>query len=328
MVLIWAMFAQLREAKRMAMKVILVGTGPIGMEYAKVLKALSIDVVACGRNEERSVKFSRDTGLETIAGGIENFLRSHVCPEVAIVAVSEAQLGVVTKGLVEAGAKRILVEKPGARNAMEIYELVKLAKEKGCDIRVGYNRRFYASVLRAHEMIKEDGGVTSFNFEFTEWAHRIEPLVKEPGVKELWFLHNSTHIIDLAFHLCGFPSQLNAISEGKLSWHPKARFVGSGISERGAVFSYFADWEAPGRWSLEILTRRRRLIFRPVEDLLVQAIGGIAIESVKLDNMLDVQFKPGYYRQVEAFFSEPNKLLALDEQLKNLIVYNQILGVI
>jgi predicted dehydrogenase len=298
------------------------------MEYAKVLSALSIDAVACGRNKERSVQFQIDTGFPTIAGGFENFLKSHVCPELAIVAVSEAQLGAVTRQLIGAGVKRLLVEKPGAGDAMEIRELAQLAKVQHCDVRVGYNRRFYASVLRAQEMIKEDGGITSFNFEFTEWAHRIEPLIKEPGVKELWFLHNSTHIIDLAFYLCGFPSQMKSIAQGKLGWHPKARFVGSGISESGAVFSYFADWEGPGRWGLEILTRRRRLIFRPLEGLHVQALGSVAIESVQLDDALDKQFKPGYFRQVEAFFTEPTKLLALSDQLKNLKVYNQILGVV
>jgi predicted dehydrogenase len=308
------------------MKVLLLGTGPIGMEYAKVMKALAIDAEACGRDAQRSEQFEKDTGLATSAGGLDNFLKSHDCPEVAIVAVSEAQLGVVLRRLIEGGTRRLLVEKPGAGNPAEIRELARLAEQLSCDVRVGYNRRFYAATLRARDMIEEDGGVISFNFEFTEWAHRIEPLVKEPGVKELWFLHNSTHIIDLAFHLCGFPSRMNSIAEGQLSWHPKARFVGSGVSERGAVFSYFADWQGPGRFGLEVLTRRRRLIFRPVEALQVQALGSVAIEPVDLGDTLDTQFKPGYYRQVEAFFDAPGKLLSLAEQSRNLDVYDQILG--
>jgi len=312
--------------KGQVMNVLLVGVGPIGSEYAKVLNALAIDAVACGRNGDRCAQFQKDTGLATTAGGLENYLQTHGCPEAAIVAVSEAQLGSVTGQLIEAGVKRILVEKPGAGNAVEIRDLAQLAKAKRCDVRVGYNRRFYSSVLRAQEMIEEDGGITSFNFEFTEWAHRIEPLVKEPGVKELWFLHNSTHIIDLAFHLCGFPSQINSIAQGSLSWHPAARFVGSGVSDRGAVFSYFADWEGPGRWGLEILTRRRRLIFRPVEALQVQVLGSVTIEPVKLDDTLDTQFKPGYFRQVEAFFSQPLKLLSLDQQCNNLDIYNRIIA--
>lgn len=309
------------------MNVLLVGTGPIAQEYARVLKALGIEAIACGRNEQRCSQFQIETGLLAVSGGINNFLKLRVCPEVAIVAVSEAQLGVVTQQLILAGAKQILVEKPGAGNTREIREIAELAKKKHCDVRIGYNRRFYASVIQAKQMIEEDGGVISFNFEFTEWAHRIEPLNKEPGVKELWFLHNSTHIIDLAFHLCGFPREMNSIAEGQLCWHPKARFVGCGISKNGAVFSYFADWQGPGRWGLELLTRNRRLIFRPVEGLQVQALGSVVIESVKFDDTLDTQFKPGYFLQVQTFFAEPRRLLSVDEQLENTKVYDQILGV-
>ena len=45
--------------------------------------------------------------------------------------------------------------------------------------------------MNRKEIIAEDNGVTSFNFEFTEWSHEIEKLEKAPGVKENWFLANS-----------------------------------------------------------------------------------------------------------------------------------------
>ena len=64
-------------------------------------------------------------------------------------------------------------------------------------------------------------------FEFTEWAHRIGPLVKAPGVKERLVLGNSTHVIDLAFYLGGLPTELNALVAGGLEWHPQwLRFRG------------------------------------------------------------------------------------------------------
>ena len=50
-------------------------------------------------------------------------------------------------------------------------------------------------------MIAEDGGVTSFHFEFTEWSHQIQHLQKAPGVMDHWVLGNSSHVLDLAFHL-------------------------------------------------------------------------------------------------------------------------------
>ena len=53
--------------------------------------------------------------------------------------------------------------------------------------------------------------------------------------------------------------------------------------QKGAMFSYFADWEAPGRWGLEVLTRKRRLIFRPMEQLQVMPLGSVKIDSVELE---------------------------------------------
>ena len=47
----------------------------------------------------------------------------------------------------------------------EFEDLVRATSEKEANVFVAYNRRFYASVLKAQEIIEEDGGVTSFNFE-------------------------------------------------------------------------------------------------------------------------------------------------------------------
>ena len=91
-------------------------------------------------------------------------------------------------------------------------------------------------------MIAEDGGVNSFHFEFTEWSHQIQHLQKGPGVMEHWVLGNSSHVLDLAFHLGGFPSDWRGWSGGGVDWHPaSSRYCGAGFTEEGAMFSYFAD---------------------------------------------------------------------------------------
>ena len=43
----------------------------------------------------------------------------------------------------------------------------------------------FTNSIRAKEIIRNDGGVTSFNFEFTEWADIIEPLQKNKIIKEM-----------------------------------------------------------------------------------------------------------------------------------------------
>lgn len=306
------------------MEILVVGVGPIGIEYTRILQALGHTVRAYGRGATGCERFREATGVEAEPLGLDQAEQDRPLPDAAIVAVGEAQLGKAVGRLIDLGVKKILVEKPGGATGAEVSALADRATRAGCDIRVAYNRRFHASTLKAQEIIREDGGVRCVHFEFTEWSHRIGPLEKEPGVKEEWFLHNSTHVVDLAFYLGGWPAELHAHAAGSLPWHRHARYVGSGITEMGALFSYFADWEGPGRWGVEIITPQHRLIFRPLEKLQIQKIGSIEINPVAIDDSLDTQFKPGFYHQVEAFLDAPTQLLSIQEQAKHVAVYDRI----
>ena len=58
------------------------------------------------------------------------------------------------------------------------------------------------------------------------------------------------------------------LSQRKISWHPSASgFVGSGVTDNGVLFSYISNWDCPGRWSVEIITNKRRFILSPLEEL-------------------------------------------------------------
>lgn len=260
-----------------------------------------------------------------MVGGIQNWLRKNSpAGKKAIVAVSENELGRATIALIKHDCRNILVEKPGAFTFSEVGKVAALAKRVKAKIYVGYNRRFYASVLAAEKIIRQDGGVTSFSFEFTEWSHVIKTLKKAPGVKEQWFLHNSTHVIDLAFWLGGWPKKISTYSAGHLNWHPRSTiFAGAGVSQSGALFSYQANWQAPGRWSVEWLTKKHRFILRPMEKLQIQEIGSVQIKELSLPDDLDIQFKPGLYRQVEAWLTTPKTLLSIGEQVEHLRYYQQ-----
>lgn len=311
--------------------VALIGAGPMAVEYAKVLRALGETPVVVGRGEDSAARFTSGTGLAVHRGGVDEWLASRQgdLPSAAIVACGEKWIGSATRALVEAGVSRVLVEKPGGFDAADIVETARTARRRGAEVRVGYNRRFYASVSEARRMIDEDGGVRSFVFEFTEWAHVIAGLEKEEGVKAEWLLSNSTHVIDLAFHLGGTPERWDAFTAGALPWHPAAAvFAGAGLTRSGALFSYHANWQAPGRWGLEVLTPRRRLIFRPLETLQVQELGQIAATTVDIDAALDQQFKPGLYRQCAAFLNGDTSLVlpAIDEQVGMLRIYRRMRG--
>lgn len=306
--------------------IVILGSGPMACYYSQILQAMQLPTTIVGRSEHSVANFEKTTGLKAIAGGYENYFRNNDTSFThAIIAVGEKQLGHATRAAINAGIAQILVEKPGGIDSDDIRLVAQSAKTNNAHVFIGYNRRWYSSVERAKSIIADDGGLLSFNFEFTEWSHVIETLEKEDGVKENWFLANSSHVIDLAFYLGGVPKVLNAYTAGSLNWHPKAAiYAGSGVTEQGSLFSYQANWQAPGRWSLEFLTKQHRLFLKPLEKLFVQKIGSVALEEITLDDSIDYDFKPGLYKQTEAFLNNPKSLPSIDEQVTMLGWYEKI----
>jgi predicted dehydrogenase len=306
----------------------LIGAGAMAQDYIKVLNDLDVNLTVISRSENSAKLCEEKTSQKVIVGGLDKFLlKKPTLSEHAIVSVGVEKLYEITKQLLEYGVKNILVEKPGAMIQNEFDELTILAKAKNANVLIAYNRRFFASTLKAQEIIKNDGGVTSFNFEFTEWSHIIEPIIKADGVKEKWFLANSTHVVDMAFYLGGNPKEINIFASGGVSWHPSAsNFSGSGISTNGALFNYHANWESAGRWSVEVLTKENRLIFRPMEKLQIQKRGTIAqIFDESIDYILDEKYKPGLFLQTSNFL-ENNfyGMCTIEEQAKMNKVYTKM----
>lgn len=317
----------------MASSLWLIGAGPMGQAYAAVLQAQGVPFRVIGRSRASAQAFHQATGLPVHEGGLEASLASLPPPDQAIVAVGVEQLAPTAQQLLTAGCKYLLLEKPGALTMSELQAVHAQANANGAKVWIAYNRRFYASVQKLRELVLADGGITSAVFEFTEWSHQLRDLRKAPGVKEHWLLANSTHAIDLAFYFIGLPAegQWQGWHGGTLDWHPvAARFHGAGVSERGIPFAYQADWEAPGRWGVELLTRRHRYLLRPMEALQAIPLGSVDSQPVGFDNALDRQFKPGLFRQCESFLGthpgQQGELCSLAEQMDAFPTYYRIAG--
>jgi predicted dehydrogenase len=308
----------------------LIGCGPMAQAYAAVLQAQGVAFTVIGRSVASAEAFHQATGVPVVTGGLEAAFAKLPVPEQAIAAVGVEQLAPVALELIVVGCRQLLLEKPGALHLAELESLEAAALEHGASVWIAYNRRFYASVQKLRELVIADGGISSAVFEFTEWSQRIRPLQKAPGVKERWLLANSSHVLDLAFDCIGLPAfgQCHAWHGGTLDWHPAAaRFHGAGLSERGIPFSYQADWEAPGRWGVELLTARHRYLLRPLEILQAIPLGSVDPQSIALDYSLDQRFKPGLYLLCEAFLSgQTQQLCSLSQQLKAFPFYTHIAG--
>ena len=170
-------------------QILLVGAGNMGIEYAKVLRALNLPFIVVGRSKKTAFSFQKIIGFLPETGGIKKWIGDkNKLPPMAIIAVNEEEAGKVTRLLIKNGVNKILAEKPGGLDAADIRLTGKLAKKLNVEVCVAYNRRFYASTMETMKIIKKDGGVLSFTFDFTERSYIIEKLqTSSKRVKRNWF---------------------------------------------------------------------------------------------------------------------------------------------
>lgn len=303
-------------------EIVVAGAGAMASEHLVALLAVGVArerVVVAARRPEQAEQLAA-------AHGVRPARLDEVEAETAIVAVAEDALVPVAKGLLRRGARRVLVEKPGALAAAELAEL-----QRYDHVFVAYNRRFYPSVVRARELVEEDGGAIAASFDFTEVERLVLADAKRRGLPERilhrWGIANSLHVIDLAFFLGGDPESLVAERSGSLPWHPDgARFAGSGRTTGGALFSYLAAWDGAGRWGVEVTTRERRLVLRPLEELQEQRRGSFALEPVELSDEPS-GVKPGLTGQLAAFLAGDTRFLCgIGEAVARLELAEKIFG--
>lgn len=313
-------------------EVLLIGTGYMGKEYARVLKEMNVSLTVVGRGEENAALFEMETGIPAVRGGLDAYLQmARELPSYAIVASSVENSVENVTALLKAGVKNILAEKPVGFDVQEMRMLCDLAEKQNANVYAAYNRRYYASTDKALQIISEDGGVVSYHFEFTEWVNQISKniLKHSEKVRDAHMIGNSSHVIDLAFFLGGQPSEISSYISGEnsIDWHQKcAVYAGAGRTEAGVLFSYCANWIAPGRWGVEIMTRKHRLYFKPMEELHIQELDSVKIEKVEIDDSLDKKFKPGLYKEVQSFLmnTEVEKRKSIRQQLADMNIYEQM----
>lgn len=312
------------------MHVLLVGTGYMAVEYSKVLEGLKIEYTVVGNSKSGCVQFQKQTGKSAYEGGLSNQFPKIELPFThAIVATNVEFLEEHTEYLIDKGVPNILVEKPLSVTLEGMRRVKEKAEKSDINVYIAFNRRFYSSVLTAQKLIEEDGGLTSFTFDFTEWLHVIESLEGKNFEKENLLLSNSVHVLDLAFSFGGQAKEIKSISTTPLSWHSSGSiFVGAGVTNLNIPFSYHANWGSAGTWRLDLYTQESRYIFRPLEKLKVQKKKSVAIEKVELCDEWDQLYKPGLYVMVSDFlFNNGEQQLKINDAYVNLQSYLKIRGV-
>jgi D-arabinose 1-dehydrogenase-like Zn-dependent alcohol dehydrogenase len=58
----------------LAANVLLIGTGPMAVDYVKVLKASGVSFTVIGRGKESATLFQQKTAVTPLTGGLDDFL--------------------------------------------------------------------------------------------------------------------------------------------------------------------------------------------------------------------------------------------------------------
>jgi predicted dehydrogenase len=313
------------------LKILIIGSGFIAEHYLKVISSNNIECVVVGRGQKNIKKLSEIfNNIKFHSGGLENFLKQNSIEQFThfINLVNIEYCIPITQVLLNHGAKKILLEKPGGLSINELTSIKDSANNVNAVIVIGYNRRFFESVNKLIELSNADGGIENIHFEFTEWVHKIDKDDYSVKALDKWILSNSSHVIDTVFYLIGLPKEITTKTLGvnKIDWHKSGSiFVGSGVSTNEILFSYNTNWNSAGRWAIEITTNSKRYYLKPMEKLLVQKKGQINITDIELPNDKDFNFKPGIYDLIHSFLNDDySKLLSLEQQIEHIKIYNQI----
>lgn len=308
------------------MKVLLIGSSHMALEYSKILNSLKINYLIFSRTKESLKKFQKNKYTSTYSGKLTQLLSeqgkyfTH-----AIIATSIESLKNLTIKVINADINNILIEKPGSLNLSELIEIKKKSKNK--KIFIGYNRRFLSSIIKLKNILIKEKIESAF-FSFNEQSKIIEKLGHSKFVKNKWVLANSSHVLDLIFYLIGLPKKLSSFSKGHLNWHKlSSKFYGNGLSRKSIAFSYSSDWNSPGKWSIEIMTSNKKFILSPLEKIQYMDWKSFNLKDIKLNTKLDELYKPGLYLQTQNFLNgNHNDLCTIDYQVNQTKIIYKIAG--
>jgi predicted dehydrogenase len=165
---------------------------------------------------------------------------------------------------------------------------------------VGFNRRYYSIFHKGIKIIREHGKLLGVAVEGHERMWRVRGLNKfSDPVLENWIYANSVHTIDLLRFFGGEVLDLKSITHKYLE--PKGdQFAAVMELESGALGNYSAHWHSPGGWRVVLYGEGVTVEFKPLE------AGRWTDRDFKTYEIepddADKRFKPGFYRQMEAFY--------------------------
>jgi predicted dehydrogenase len=243
--------------------VAIIGCGLIGKKRAKALGEARL--VACADiSLQRALSLSRDFPGAIAMTSWEEAIQ-HPEVDIVIVATTNDMLAEISSAALQEG-KHVLVEKPAARNACELDQVIEAAERSQCLVRVGFNHRYHPALLKAHRLF-ESGDLGEMMFVRGRYGHggrlgydkewRADPAISGGG--EL--IDQGVHLIDLARWFLGDFSEVSGFAHTYFWQMPvdDNGFMLLKTPDQTAAFLHVSCTEWKNLFSLEIYGRLAKL---------------------------------------------------------------------
>ena len=288
----------------MPIQIAIIGLGNIAHKHAEVINALPDAELVAGvkRDAETGRAFCMQYGIPHYFQSAEDLLAWGEFDAAVISCGHHFTVG-ISQAILSTG-RPCLIEKPVGFSAAETQSVLDAATSAGTWGMVAVNRRFYSIIQKARELICEAGGLRAIRVEHTEWMHQADGWGLSDDLLDRYFYINGIHLLDTMCHLAGLPETTDAAVRKfpgrRNAYDAMFRFP------TGAVGHYSGQWYAPGRWALDLFAEDLRITFPRMEEALIHRTGKDP-EPLALDE-IDQKFKPGFYRQMQAFVEKAEKL--------------------
>ena len=259
------------------------------------------DVRAVGitsRTLSKAESLANTFQIEQVYDTVDHMLKG-CAPDGIMVLVSANQIYDVALNLIPTGIP-LFLEKPPGLIPEQTKALTGLANNHGTKNMVGFNRRYYSIFHKGIELINQNGGLLGVAVEGHERFWKIVDRDIPNEIRKNWIYANSTHTIDLLRLFGGEVEQINALKKSVKEQNGD-QFAASMKFASGAIGTYTSHWFSPGGWNATLFGDGVTVKFKPLET-------GIWIDSDLKEHEIvpddvDVEFKPGFYRQMEGFIN-------------------------
>lgn len=182
------------------MNVAIIGCGLIGNKRGDHLG--HHELIVCADTDGRKATVLAKKHKGAAATDDWEIAATHPDVDIVIVATTPNYMPTITLKAIEAN-KHVLVEKPAARNALELRPVVDAARKHQRKVRVGFNHRYHPALQKAHEIMRS-GRLGPLMFIRGRYGHG-----GRPGYEKEWranpdiggggeLLDQGMHLIDLS----------------------------------------------------------------------------------------------------------------------------------